>query len=143
MSEPKTHIEDVANAPIDADAALTDEQLEAGGLVPVKAFMRTRASANAARVQKSRAKAEAGEEGRAPRKQLNLTAPADDDARAALKAASEAMLAGAISPADVRSMLTSQPAAPAIDADALDLGRRVQAVLDGGGWRAQLLRRLI
>ena len=51
-----SHIEqlDDQNKPIDADAILTDDQLERGGLVKVEAFMRTRTSAAAARKAKQR-----------------------------------------------------------------------------------------
>lgn len=50
------HVEDITgqDKPIDADAILTDEQLERGGLVKVEAFMRTRTSAAAARKAKQR-----------------------------------------------------------------------------------------
>lgn len=50
------HVEDIAaqDKPIDAEAILTDDQLERGGLVKVEAFMRTRTSAAAARKAKQR-----------------------------------------------------------------------------------------
>lgn len=50
------HLEDIhaQDKPIDADAILTDNQLERGGLVKVEAFMRTRTSAAAARKAKQR-----------------------------------------------------------------------------------------
>ena len=72
MSEQHTHIEDAENDQAMADPAktLTDEQLEDGGLRPVRAFVRTRASKNALRVAKSKqAKAELGI------KQVNVQAP--------------------------------------------------------------------
>lgn len=50
------HLDDLKDhdKPIDADAILTDDQLERGGLVKVEAFMRTRTSAAAARKAKQR-----------------------------------------------------------------------------------------
>lgn len=139
------HVEDVPDAPQLIDGALTDEQLAEGGLVPVRTFMRTRSSANALRIQKARAKAEAGADDRAPRKQLNITAPASDDARDALKAISEALLNGKTTPAALRAVLSpapAQPPAPPVDHIALALGQRVQEIIARGGWRARVLRRL-
>lgn len=72
MSDQHTHIEDAENDQAMADPAktLTDEQLEDGGLRPVRAFVRTRASKNALRVAKSKElKAEQGI------KQVNVQAP--------------------------------------------------------------------
>ena len=46
------------NKPIDADAILTDDALERGGLVKVEAFMRTKTSAAAARKAQQRAREE-------------------------------------------------------------------------------------
>lgn len=63
-------VEDLKENPVDSSGALTDEQLKDGGLVPVNAFMRTRASKNALRVRKCKKNAEA--EGV---KQINVQAP--------------------------------------------------------------------
>lgn len=68
-----THIDDIQDGPIDADAILTDEQLERGGLVKIEAYVRTRTSAAAARKAKQR---EAQEE--AGIKQANITGTADN-----------------------------------------------------------------
>jgi len=70
-----------------AAAVLSDEALAAGGLVPVTAFMRTRSSANATRLKKSRAKADA-----AGLRQLNVVLPVA--AHAAVKAMARELQAG-------------------------------------------------
>ena len=72
MSTTHTHIEDAEKDQVMADPEkiLTDDELEDGGLRPIKAFVRTRASKNALRVAKSKeAKAEQGI------KQVNVQAP--------------------------------------------------------------------
>lgn len=82
-----TFLDEVPESPIDADAVLSDEALAAGGLVPVAAFMRTRSSANASRLKKSRAKAaDAG------LRQLNVVVPVA--AHAAVKALAKELQAG-------------------------------------------------
>ena len=81
MADLFDHLEDAERAQGVADpaAVLTDDQLEEGGLRQVRAFVRTRASRNALRVQKHREKAAA--EGL---RQVNVVAP--EAARDALKA---------------------------------------------------------
>lgn len=81
MADLFDHLEDAERAQGVADpaAVLTDDQLEAGGLRQVRAFVRTRASKNALRVQKHREKAAADGLG-----QVNVVAP--EAARDALKA---------------------------------------------------------
>ena len=81
MADLFDHLEDAERAQGVADpaAVLTDDQLEEGGLRQVRAFVRTRASRNALRVQKHREKAAAEGLG-----QVNVVAP--EAARDALKA---------------------------------------------------------
>lgn len=71
MSDPKQFIEDAKEGqPIDVESALSDEQLEGGGLKPVKAWVRTKQAGNAARTKRYKErKEELGV------KQLNLQAP--------------------------------------------------------------------
>ena len=52
-------IDEVKDAPIDADSILTDDQLGRAGLVKIEAFVRTKTSAAAARKAKQRAKEKA------------------------------------------------------------------------------------
>lgn len=86
--KPSTYIDDVPESPIDDASVLSDEALTAGGLVPVTAFVRTRSSANASRLKKSRAKAaDAG------LRQLNVVVPVA--AHAAVKAMARELQAGA------------------------------------------------
>lgn len=73
------YIEEVKEAPIDADSILTDEQLQRGGLVKIEAFVRTKTSAAASRKAKQRAREKA--EGI---QTVTLTVPAE--AKAQLKA---------------------------------------------------------
>jgi hypothetical protein len=81
MADLFDHLEDAERAQGVADpaAVLTDDQLEEGGLRQVRAFVRTRASKNALRVQKHREKVAAEGLG-----QVNVVAP--EAARDALKA---------------------------------------------------------
>jgi len=78
MQQLPDHIEDVIESPTNPDKVLTDDALAAGGLVKVNAFMRTKSSAGALRVQKHRDKKEA--EGI---KQINVQA--SEEARQAIK----------------------------------------------------------
>ncbi|MCE4558256.1 hypothetical protein [Pelomonas cellulosilytica] len=86
--KPSTYIDEVPESPIDAAAVLPDEALAAGGLVPVAAFMRTRSSANASRLKKSRPKADV-----AGLLQLNVVVPVPG--HAAIKAMARELQAGA------------------------------------------------
>lgn len=52
-------IDELKDAPIDADSILTDDQLNRGGLVKIEAFVRTKTSAAASRKAKQRAKEKA------------------------------------------------------------------------------------
>jgi hypothetical protein len=116
---------------MDAERALSDEELAAGGVVPVKAYMRTKASKNALRQKKAKAKALNSD---TPRKQLNLMAPADDAARAALKAVAEKMSDGQITAADIDKI--DNP-------DVIRLGSNAMKVLENGGLKATILRRIL
>lgn len=152
MSEQAAYLEEIKDRPVDVDAVLTDDELEAGGLAPIAAYVRTKSSKNALRIQKARAKAEAGTDG-TPRRQLNIVAPADDASRNALKAASDALLQGIRSPAEIMAALTGEavqqpapaPAEPArvIDEEALTTGLKAKTILAAGGIRAAILRRLL
>lgn len=141
------HIEEITEAPANPDAVLTDEQLAAGGLVKVNAFMRSKASANALRVQKHREKKEA--EGV---KQINVQA--SEEARQAIKAIADRTKAGE----ELSNVLASLAGAPAAIPEAapqtktpdpkaerltpeekrlVGIGQRVQALT---GWRKALAR---
>ncbi|MFO1291749.1 MAG: hypothetical protein U1F07_01585 [Rubrivivax sp.] len=81
-------IERVPDAPMDCAAALSDDALAASGLVKVAAYIRTKSSANATRVRKSRQKAaDAGV------RQLNVVVPLA--AHAAMKAIAKDLQQGA------------------------------------------------
>lgn len=96
------HIEDIPEAPTDEATVLSDEQLTAGGLVKVAAFMRTKASANALRVKKHREKAEA--EGI---KQINVQAP--EDAREVIKTIADRTKAGEAVAQVLASLVPNKP----------------------------------
>lgn len=53
------HLEEVPERPIDSDRVLSDDELQAGGLQPVKAYVRTRAGKSAERQKRYRDKQEA------------------------------------------------------------------------------------
>lgn len=134
------HVEDIAgqDKPIDAEAILTDEQLERGGLVKVEAFMRTRTSGAAARKAKQRDRDESD-----GLRQVNIKT--NDETGIVLKSiAAEigrgATLVDAIVKAvpSVTSHALVTPA-PVIDAGTERLsaiGRRVEAFT---GWKRSIL----
>ena len=93
--------------PAPQDKTYSDTQLESAGLVAVKAFMRTKRSKNALRVQKTDERRQNGETG-PPRKQLNLLAPVDKEARTVIKELTAAMLDEAVKPDDIRAVLTEE-----------------------------------
>jgi chromosome segregation ATPase len=102
------YIEDAENGgPPALEKTLTDEELDGAGMVAVKAFIRSKASKNALRVAKAKKKREEGENGPA-RKQLNLQAPVSDDAREILKELNSAMLTEALTPEDIRDVLSEE-----------------------------------
>ena len=62
MKDPRElpdHIEDLQERPIDPDRVISDEELRAGGLAPVKAYVRTKAGKSAERQQRYRQNKEA------------------------------------------------------------------------------------
>lgn len=148
MADLFDHLEDAERAQGVADpaAVLTDDQLEAGGLRQVRAFVRTKASKNALRVQKHREKAAAEGLG-----QVNVVAP--EAARDALKAIAKRTAGGEALEAVLRDLAGAVPGpapAPKVDtspaperpsklpeADAL-----VVAAAHAPGLRGWLIRRL-
>jgi hypothetical protein len=125
------HIEDAEKAQKVADpaAVLTDDQLEEGGLRQVRAFVRTRASKNAMRVQKHRDKV--GAEGL---KQVNVVAP--EPARDVVKEIAKRTTSGEPL-ADVLRDVAHQTAPVVPPADA-----QVLAAARAAGLRGWLIRRL-
>lgn len=126
---------------IDADKVLTEDDLLAGGLTPVRAFVRTRAGKAATRQQRHREKLQ--NEGV---KQVNILAPAE--AHPIIKALAERLRQGEDVQAVLRDLArdgaTTAPEAkpqprpkPATAADP------VAEVIERGGWRAWLLRWLL
>jgi len=106
------YIEDAeAHGPsvVDPAKCLTNDQLESGGLVAVKAFVRTKSTRNAISVQKSAEKRARGETGE-PRRQLNLQAPVDDISREALKRVNTALLEHKITIEDLDALSGDQEA---------------------------------
>ena len=133
------HLEDAERAQGVADpaAVLTDDQLEAGGLRQVRAFVRTKASKNALRVQKHREKA--ADEGLG---QVNVVAP--EAARDALKAIAKRTAGGEPLEAVLRDLAGLQRPqagpAPAPKVDTSDA--QVVAAAHAPGLRGWLIRRL-
>lgn len=112
------------------EQVLADDELRRRGMVPVKAYVRTRQSKAAARSQRSRQKAEAGENG-PPRKQISIMAPADDESRKILKLIAERLLSGELSAQELAGDQVS------------GYGHKVLALIERGGLRGWLLKRLI
>lgn len=137
-----THLEDAldAGAPVaDPEKVLDDEQLRDGGLAPVRAWVRTKASKNALRAKRSREKAEKGEGG-AARKQVSLLAPPDEQSRAVLREIGKRMVAGEISADDLHALGKSPKTED--DEEAL-IGRRALGLIKSGGFRGRILRHLL
>lgn len=144
MADLFDHLEDAERAQGVADpaAVLTDDQLEAGGLRQVRAFVRTKASRNALRVQKHREKAAAEGLG-----QVNVVAP--EAARKALKTIAKRTSGGEPLEAVLRDCLASvmteeSPVMGAtITATApLEVDAMVVAAAHAPGLRGWLIRRL-
>jgi len=120
------------DAPIAADAILTDQQLERGGLVKVEAFMRTRTSAAAARKAKQREK-QATEGLRT----ITLVAPiaANEPLRQIAKACSEGKsVEEAIKSVTSHGQVTTENKETARLAE---IGKKVEALT---GWKRRIAR---
>lgn len=147
--KPCETLEDMPQLPADPDKVLTDEQLAAGGLVKVNAFMRSKASANALRVKRHRDRKEA--EGV---KQINVQAT--EEAREVIKEIAkrtatgeelESVLAQIVSEAGI-TLPTATPEAPqapqpkperltAEEKRLVAIGHQVETLT---GWRRALAR---
>jgi hypothetical protein len=96
---PFEFVEDAIGVIVEALAPLDDDALRRGGLVRVHGFVRTRQSAAAMRCTRHRERQKLD-----GRQQINITVPADEEARAAVKALARAMSAGTVSPAAVAAL---------------------------------------
>ena len=114
--------------------ALSKADLIDRGMVQITSWAHSPESKNALRVRKAKKKAESGENGKTPSKQLNVTAPVDGDARNALKKLSALMLSGDVTADDLKILGRS---------DIIHFGSRVDQIYKKGGLRARLLRRLL
>lgn len=142
------YIEDAEQGqPLDVEQALTDQELEAGGLKPVKAWVRTKQAGNAVRTKRYKERQAA--EGV---KQVNVQAP--QETHEALKAIAARTKAGE-SLGDVLSDLAGQsagsgsrplpPPAPVtieVPAPLSPVLAAVERTLAAGGLRARLIRLL-
>ncbi len=133
LSPTVRYVEDATakDAPIAADAILTDQQLERGGLVKVEAYMRTRTSAAAARKAKQRERQ--ATEGL---KTITLVAPtaANEPLRQIAKACSEGKsLEEAVQSVTSRGQVTDK----SYDERYQAIGKQVEALK---GWRAIIVR---
>lgn len=86
MAETLEEFQAMSPTQVDVDLVLDDAALLTGGMVPVKAFIRSEASANALRQKRKRQRQVEG-----GAKQLSVLAPADDASRNAIKAVGTAM----------------------------------------------------
>ena len=111
---------------VDPDQALTDEQLEAGGLAPVRAFVRTRAGKAALRAAKHKEKLAASGV-----KQVNVMAP--ESASEPIKEIATRTKAGEPVAQVLADLAGTAPSLP-------DLDKRVLDRLHQGGIRATLIR---
>ncbi len=147
-----THLEDAQNVQLPtSEKTYTDAELEQAGLVKTSAFVRTKKSKNALRIEKHKQKkAEQGV------KQLNVEVP--EQHRDMVKSFSKALKDG-LSPEEAVKTLfpskqTQEPApqkpqkAPESDFESKDreyatIGKKVAEIQSQGGFKAFILRRLI
>jgi hypothetical protein len=144
-----THIEDAENAqtPVDGIKTLTDEELETAGLIRTSAFVRSKRSKNALRVEKhKKLKEESGI------KQLNIEVP--DEHREMIKALTKALKDGQSIAAALKLLLpppktpnSINPSEKAADSVLTEeqvnyaaLGKKVMLIQQSGGIKSILLK---
>jgi hypothetical protein len=156
MKDPRElpeHIEDLQERPIDPDRVISDDELRASGLAPVRAYVRTKAGKTAERQQRYRQKKEA--EGF---KQTNVQVPEEhqETIREIARKMREGEDLGLVAPAPVAGQLQDKPAEPvavaigskqqekapeaAVGEALSDYDRKVLQVARGTGFRSRLLR---
>ena len=125
----------ITGEPIRAKDVLTDEQLENGGLVAVKAYMHTSKSKDALRTEKNRKKQKSN-----GLKQTGVTVPDNDEARLAMKIVATALRECHMTPAE----LVETVSGPINDNEqAFPISKQlseVQFILSKGGFRAWWIR---
>lgn len=124
--------------PIAANDALTDEQLAAGGMVPVKAYMRTSKSNDALRQKKKRKKKEA-----MGLKQTGVIVPDNDEARTAMRIVATALRDCHMTPA---YLIETVSGGINDNEQAFPLSKQlseVQFILVVGGFKAWWIRRVL
>jgi hypothetical protein len=143
---PFQYLEDAIGASVDDLAPLDDGALKRGGLAAVQAYVRTRQTVAARRCARHRERQKL-----AGREQLNVTVPANDATRAAVKSLGRALSAGTVSAPEIIALVerrvggsTEAPPGPAPtsmapDPHGADLAR-LRQVLARGGLRATLVR---
>lgn len=147
-----THLEDAQNVQLPtSEKTYTDAELEQAGLVKTSAFVRTKKSKNALRIEKHKQKkAEQGV------KQLNVEVP--EQHRDMVKSFSKALKDGLSPEEAVKTLFPSKPApepapqkpqkAPDSDFESktreyATIGQKVAEIKSRGGFKAFLLNRLI
>jgi hypothetical protein len=117
LAETLEEFEAMSPSAVEETAVLDDAALARGGMVAVKAFVRSEASAEALRQRRKRQRREA-----AGAKPVQVVAPADKASREAVKASAAAMMETTIDPVTVK---------------------RLGEVLRDGGLRARMVRHLL
>ena len=146
------HLEDAQNVQLPtSEKTYTDAELEQAGLVKTSAFVRTKKSKNALRIEKHKQKKE--QQGI---KQLNVEVP--EQHRDMLKSFSKALKDGLSPEEAVKTLFPSKPTqapapekpqkAPDSDFESktkeyATIGRKVAEIQSQGGFKAFILRRLI
>lgn len=141
-------LSEVDGAPIPADQVLDDEALHRGGLRPVRAWMRTKASGNALRQHRKREKAE--DQGR---RQLNVVLPSDEPTREVVKALAERLTDGSLPLADVRALVelgavvekqaSSRPVSPPVSDPVRQVVEEIAGRLAAGTISLDVVRRVL
>lgn len=147
-----THLEDAQNVQLPtSEKTLSDAELEQAGLVKTSAFVRTKKSKNALRIEKHKQKKE--QQGI---KQLNVEIP--EQHRDMVKSFSKALKDGLSPEEAVKTLFPSKPTqtpapekpqkAPESDFESKDreyvtIGKKVAEIQSQGGFKAFILKRLI
>lgn len=116
---------------------LTDEQLAAGGMVPVKAYIHTNQSKDALRQEKKREKKET-----LGLKQTGVTVPDVDEARAAMRAAAAALCEGRVTPLEIVQAVSDHIDGDEPFAFSKEM-EKVRTILVRGGFRAWFIRKIL
>lgn len=128
----------IIGAPINAKDILTDEQLESGGIVAVKAYMRTSKTEAAISQNKTRKKKEAN-----GLKQTGVTVPDNHEARVAMRIVATALRESHMTPAELVETVSGSTNDNEMTFPLSKQLSEIQFILSTGGFKAWWIRRVL